>query len=232
MAYEFAAFMVLALALGFKHSYDADHLVAVSNLITRSKSLRKTSLMSASWAAGHMLTAAILTVLLFTVGRSMISEFVDHMDVLVAVMLVIIGAIGLLWEFNVFHVHEHWHGVVQHRHLHSWLHGHLTKHGEHKTMFSIGIVHGLASNDELLYLLVISLSVATLGGLLLGVAVFSLGVVAGMILFSVGMNYPILRWGSARVRRVVNTAVALLSIAYAGLLFAGFAGFNPIPFAI
>src|SRR5439155_1132000 len=84
--------------------------------------------------------------------------------------LLVIGVIGLLWEFNVFHVHEHWHGLVQHRHFHTWLHGHLTTHGEHKTMFSIGIVHGLASNDELLYLLVVALGVATLGGILVGVA--------------------------------------------------------------
>src|SRR5437867_9471975 len=60
LAIEFAAFIVLALALGFKHSYDADHLVAVSNLITRSGSIRKTSLISVSWAAGHMVTAAII----------------------------------------------------------------------------------------------------------------------------------------------------------------------------
>src|SRR5207249_3480321 len=186
MAVEFAAFMVLALALGFKHSYDADHLVAVSNLITRSKSLRKTSLMSASWAAGHMVTAAVLTVLLFTVGRSFLGEFLSNLEVLVAIMLLFIGVVGLFWEFNLLHVHEHVHGLATHTHLHSWLHGHLTSHGEHKTMFSIGIVHGLASNDELLLLLVVALSVATLGGLLLGVAVFSLGVVAGMILFSLG----------------------------------------------
>ena len=229
MAYEFAAFMVLALALGFKHSYDADHLVAVSNLITRSGSLRKTSLMSVSWALGHMLTAAIITVLLYTFREALLSEFLGHLEILVAFMLVIIGVIGLLWEFNVFHVHEHWHGLVQHRHFHTWLHGHLTKHGEHKTMFSIGIVHGLASNDELLVLFVIALGVATLGGILIGVAVFSLGVVAGMIVFSIGLNYPILRWGRGPVRRVVNPAVAILSIVYAGLLFAGFGGFNPFP---
>ena len=229
MAYEFTAFMILALALGFKHSYDADHLVAVSNLITRSGSVRKASLMSVSWAAGHMLTAAIITVLLYTFGRALLSDFLGHVELLVAVMLLVIGMVGLLWEFNLFHVHEHWHGLVQHRHFHTWLHGHLTKHGEHKTMFSIGIVHGIASNDELLYLLVVALSVATLGGLLLGVAVFSIGVVAGMILFSIGMNYPILRWGSGSMRRVVNTVVAILSIVYAVLLFTGFGGFNPFP---
>ena len=229
MAIEFVAFMVLALALGFKHSYDADHLVAVSNLITRSRSIRKTSLMSVSWAAGHMLTAAIITVVLYTLGAAFLSGVAAHLDLLVAVMLLVIGVIGLLWEFNVFHVHEHWHGLVQHRHFHTWLHGHLTTHGEHKTMFSIGIVHGLASNDELLYLLVVALGVATLGGILVGVAVFSLGVVVGMIVFAISLNYPMLRWGHGPVRHVVNTAVAVISIAYGVLLFAGFEGFNPFP---
>src|SRR2546421_610305 len=141
--------MVLALALGFKHSYDADHLVAVSNLITRSGSIRKTSLMSMSWAAGHMVTAAIITVLLYTFRQAILSDLLGHLNLLVAIMLLFIGVVGLLWEFNLFHVHEHWHGLVQHRHFHTWLHGHLTKHGEHKTMFSIGLIHGLASNDQL-----------------------------------------------------------------------------------
>lgn len=229
MAYETAAFVVLALALGFKHSYDADHLVAVSNLITRSRSIRRAGLISASWAAGHMATAAIVTVLLYTLAQSILAALLDELEILVAIMLVLIGASGLLWEFNVFHVHEHWHGLARHTHLHTWLHGHLAKHGEHKTMFSIGIVHGIASNDELLILLLGTLTVATLGSLLLGVAVFSLGVVSGMILFAVALNYPILRWGSDRVRRVVNSAAAVLSIAYAALLLAGFEGLNPIP---
>src|SRR5213078_4004303 len=80
LANEFAAFIVLALALGFKHSYDADHLVAVSNLITRSGSVRKTSLMSVAWAAGHMVTAAIITVLLYTFRQTLLPECLAHLD--------------------------------------------------------------------------------------------------------------------------------------------------------
>src|SRR6058998_3080495 len=95
LAIEFAAFMVLALVLGFKHSYDADHLVAVSNLITRSGSVRKTSLMSVAWAAGHMVTAAIITVLLYTFRQTLLTEFLAHLDLLVAVMLLGIGVVGL-----------------------------------------------------------------------------------------------------------------------------------------
>src|SRR5207302_115095 len=83
----------MAPALGFEHSYDADHLVAVSNLITRSGSIRKTSLISVSWAAGHMVTAALITVLLYAFRQTILSDVLAHLDVLVAVMLLLIGVI-------------------------------------------------------------------------------------------------------------------------------------------
>jgi nickel/cobalt transporter (NicO) family protein len=225
-----AFFIVLALALGFKHSYDADHLVAVSNLLTRSKDLRKTARMSVSWAAGHMVTATVITILLYEFRQTLLQGFLSNFDLLVAVMLLVIGVLGLLVEFGFLHRHAHEHateeqGVASHSHLHL----HLGRPSEHRTMFGIGIVHGLASNDELLILFVASLGVTSLLGLLGGVGVFSLGVVAGMILFGLGVSFPMLRWGHVRVRRVVNVVAAVLSIAYAVYLFLGYGGFNVLP---
>ena len=95
-------------------------------------------------------------------------------------------------------------------------------------MFGIGIVHGLASNDELLILFTISLSATSLLGLLLGVGVFSMGVVLGMVVYGIGVTYPIARFGKSRVRKTVNISVAVLSIAYAVLLLAGFETVNPL----
>ncbi len=223
-------FIALALALGFKHSYDADHLVAVSNLLTRSHSLRKTALMSTSWAAGHMLTATLIMILLYEFRQTILRDFLGNFDLVVAVMLVVIGVLGLLIEFDLLHRHPHEHELAdQHVESHSHTHVHLGRVNEHRTMFGIGIVHGLASNDELLILFVASFGVTTLVGLLGGVGVFSVGVVAGMILFGVGVSYPMLRWGRARVRRVVNVGAAILSIAYAIYLFLGYEGFNLLP---
>ena len=95
-------------------------------------------------------------------------------------------------------------------------------------MFGIGIVHGLASNDELLILFTISLSVTSLVGLLLGIGVFSMGVVIGMIVYGIGITLPILKFGRGRVRRVVNLTVSILSITYALLLLAGIETVNPL----
>ena len=219
-------FAGLALALGFKHSYDADHLLAVSNLLTRSPSLRRTSLMSLSWAAGHMITATAVTVVLFLFRDYVLQDLLAHLELAVAVMLVLIGVLGLLIEFGLLHRHRHHHDVEEHDHVHV----HLGRVDEHRAMFGIGIVHGLASNDELLILFVASFGIASLPGLLAGVGVFSVGVVLGMVVFGLGISYPILRWGSARVRRVVNVAAAGLSIGYAVLLFLGLGGVNPFPF--
>ncbi|MEE9163447.1 MAG: hypothetical protein V3U17_01445, partial [Thermoplasmata archaeon] len=86
-----------------------------------------------------------------------------------------------------------------------------------------------ASNDELLLLLVVALGVTSLGGLLVSVTAFTIGVVVGMILFGVGMSYPLLRWRKEGVRRAVTVAAALLSLVYAVLLLLGWGLPNPIP---
>ena len=223
-------FIALAVALGFKHSYDADHLVAVSNLLTRSHSLRKTALMSMSWAAGHMVTATVVMILLYEFRQTILRDFLSNFELVVAVMLVVIGVVGLLIEFDVLHRHPHEHELPdQHVESHSHTHVHVRRPDEHRAMFGIGIVHGLASNDELLILFVASFGVTSLIGLLGGVGVFSVGVVAGMILFGIGVTYPMLRWGRARVRRAVNVGAALLSIGYAIYLFLGYEGINLLP---
>jgi len=181
--------------------------------------------MSISWAAGHMITATVVTIILYAFRETLLREFLAHLELAVAVMLVVIGVLGLLVEFDLLHRHFHRHESEEHIHTHF----HLSHSNEHRAMFGIGVVHGLASNDELLILFVASLSVTSLAGLLGGVGVFSFGVVLGMILFGIGISYPLSRWGDARVRRVVNVLAAVLSISYAGFLFLGFEGVNLLP---
>ena len=88
-------------------------------------------------------------------------------------------------------------------------------------MLGIGVIHGLASNDEILILLTASLGVATLGGIMLGIGMFSIGVVAGMVLFSVLLSIPVIKANSAGFYRIVSAATGLISIVYgASSLFA------------
>ncbi|MCL4436582.1 MAG: hypothetical protein M1503_08910 [Thaumarchaeota archaeon] len=232
MSISMALFPLLALALGLKHAYDADHLVAVSNFLTRSSGLRDTSRMTLSWAIGHMATAAIITTVLFVLASQaeQVTGLLSVFELGVAIMLIAIGVVAVLMEVPLFHSHLHTHpdGTVHshsHRHRFGRLGGFARRTHLHHSLFGIGIIHGLASNDELLLLFVAGLGVGSLELLLGGVAVFTIGVMLGMMLFGFAVT-SLYRHKLQRVRMMFNLTIALLSIAYGGLLLIGLDGFN------
>ena len=146
----------LALILGIKHSFDADHLVAVSSILTKAPNLKRTSALSITWAIGHMITASILTIILFTFKDTFFKEFFSNFDILVPAMLIFIAIVTLAFEFDLIHRHKHVHKDPEtniereHTHVHTHILGSSRK--DHGAMIGIGFIHGIASNDELLVL--------------------------------------------------------------------------------
>ena len=151
---ELISFMALAIALGFKHSYDSDHLIAVSNILRKVDSVNSSIRIGFSWAIGHMLTATIITIILFIFKESFLNNVLPHFEKIVGVMLIVLGILSFR-DFFSLHSHMHSHGNTVHSHLHVHLKKHQDKKHSHTHMFGIGIVHGLASNDELLLLLLL-----------------------------------------------------------------------------
>ncbi len=212
--FEFLPFLALSVALGFKHSFDADHVIAVSNVLRKSSSLKSSARIGASWAAGHMITAGIVTLVLFFFRESFLALFLPYFEKIFGVMLVFLGVYSLLDMF-VFHSHAHGHGEENHSHFHM----HMKKNAQedshvHRHVFGIGIVHGLASNDELLLLFSVSLGVASLGLLLLGLVFFSIGVVLGMLFFSVVFSFPLIKAKSQLFYAFVSLAVGFSSVLF------------------
>ena len=85
-------------------------------------------------------------------------------------------------------------------------------------MFGIGIIHGLASNDELLILFTASLAVTSLGGLLVGLGLFSLGVVLGMIFFAVAFSFPLIKLNSDKIYKIISFGTGAAGIIYGTLM--------------
>lgn len=233
MAFSLTLYPLLALALGLKHAYDADHLVAVSNFLTRSRGISDTSRMTLSWAMGHMLTAAAITVAAFSLATQTesITALLSNFELGVAIMLIVIGTIGILLEVPIVHNHTHHHsgGKIhshQHRHRFGGLGGFARRTHLHHPLFGVGIIHGLASNDELLILFVAGLGVGSLELLIGGVAIFTVGVVLGMLLFGIAVS-SLYKSRARRVQVVINLAVGSLSIIYGWMIIAGLGNFNP-----
>jgi len=209
-------FLPLALALGFKHAFDADHLLAVSNFMTRSRRISQTSRMALSWAAGHMVTSSGLALLLFAWQVEFITIFLRQAELAVAIMLILIGILGILVELPI---------IRSLRHDDSRDGAHSRPYEEkaifYPALLGVGVVHGLASNDELFTLFVVGLQVQSLVVLLGGIATFSLGVILGMMAFGVMLTYPLLKRDIKRVRLVIHAFCGSLSILYGLMMMVG-----------
>lgn len=216
---EALLFGSLALLLGIKHSFDADHLVAVSNLLRKPRSFFSAIRLGSSWALGHMVTAAVITLLLFFFRASFLPFLLSRFETIAGVMLIALG-VWSLRDAVEFHSHSHVHSHARQNHAH-W-HAHFFSSGplaafsssEHHQMAGIGFLQGLASNDELLVLLTAFLGVAGLWELLAGVSIFSIGVVIGMIVFSALFSISRVQKNGSKYYAALSLVVGLSSIAY------------------
>lgn len=222
----------LGLILGVKHALDADHLVAVSTIVSEHKNLKWASLIGAFWGLGH--TATLFAVGLIVIGmRVTISpRLALGLEFLVAVMLVILG-INILWRsFGVekIHLHTHTHNPETHTHFH--VHGMPDQDHSHahpfKSMrkpFLVGMVHGLAGSAALM-LLVLTTIPSPLAGLAY-ILIFGFGSVGSMLILSsmIGLPFILTAQRFSRLNRWIRVVAAVASVAF-GLYLGWEIGFD------
>lgn len=222
---ELLLVLPLALVLGIKHSFDADHVIAVSTILTRLKSIRQSISATGSWTVGHMITAGAITFVLFTFRETILSAYLASFESAVGVMMMVLGAVSFFSVLGVrVHSHTHKHdGEEEHSHFHLHIFGHGKDHAPRNNayMFGVGIVHGLASNDELLILVTASLGLATFAEVLVGIGTFSIGVASGMVFYGLGVGFAMTRIMSINLWAALNLLAGAISIAYGAMLFTG-----------
>jgi high-affinity nickel-transport protein len=186
--------LYLGFTLGLTHAFDPDHLVAVSTLVSREKSVRRSALIGVVWGLGHTASLALVGFAVLTLKLTIPPALARGMELGVALMVILLGG-NLLWrsvQALVLHTHPHSHDGFTHAHPH--VHGReATNHRHHflrsgRKPFAVGVVHGLAGSATL-SLLVLATVPSTLLGLLY-IIVFGLGSVGGMLLMSTVMSLP------------------------------------------
>ncbi len=185
---EIFSFAVLAFLMGIKHAFDTDHVIVVSNFLSRSKRLNESLNISLSWGVGHMLTVGIITVIIFYNMNSFpVIMLLENFEIIIATIMIIMGIVSMTIGIPIQHKHEHNHNGIKHEHTHTHrIGGFMNKDlKSHHASFGVGILHGLASNDELFIVLVLGLGIGSITVLLGALFLFSTGVVLGMIGFSV-----------------------------------------------
>jgi ABC-type nickel/cobalt efflux system permease component RcnA len=211
--------------LGLLHAIEADHLAAVTTIVSERKSLLSSSIIGGLWGLGHtisLLLAGIAVLML----KFEISERTERiLEFCVGLMLIGLGinAVRKLWRGGSVHVHAHEHGGRTHFHPH--IHEAADKnelHTHHGLSLSprpllVGMMHGLAGSAGLMLLIVPTISSPILG--LAYIAIFGIGSIGGMMLMSslisLPMHFTAQRF--ARASFAVRALAALFSVSI-GLL--------------
>src|SRR5215469_1245999 len=119
-----SALLILAIGffLGMRHATDPDHVVAVSTIVSRERSVPRAGWIGILWGVGHTLTILIVGAAIIWFGVVIPPRLGLTLELSVALMLVLLGILNLTgamhWISHRFSpTHPKHHGT--HSHLHS-----------------------------------------------------------------------------------------------------------------
>ncbi len=240
--------IVIGFFLGMRHATDPDHVIAVTTIVSRQRSIRRAAWIGALWGLGH-------TVTIFAVGTAIILfnlvipvRLGLSMELSVGVMLIVLGGWNLAGFLRatptpsgdggaLVHSHPHSHGDYVHAHPHVHTpeaHSHVSPQtalvrldrrlgtiGLYQWMrpLLVGIIHGLAGSAAVALLILASIRNSTWA--IAYLLVFGVGTIAGMMLITMSIASTFHYVGNRfqRVSHHLAMASGLVSVAF-GLLLA------------
>ncbi len=209
----------LGFVLGLKHALDADHLVAVTTMAGRQRSLLRCSLVGAWWGIGHTASLLAASLVVIAMRRAIPVRAANAMELAVGVMLVVLGA-DLLRRVlrGELRAHVHEHDGHTHLHVHAGAGTDPDERRRHhhvgKRPFLVGVVHGLAGTAALT--LVVLSTIAGVWAGLLYVLVFGAGTIAGMLVMSALVGLPMVLAArlTGRLTAQIQLVAAVSSMAF------------------
>jgi high-affinity nickel-transport protein len=125
--------LALGFSLGVRHATDADHVVAVTTIVSRQRDVLAAAVTGLLWGLGHSLTVIVVGSAIILFNLAIPNWLGTSMEFSVGLMLVVLGLYNLAAFFNlrpgvwrragtgsseVVHSHAHSHGDYVHSHPH------------------------------------------------------------------------------------------------------------------
>lgn len=194
---------VTSLLLGMRHATDPDHVVAVSTIVSRERSLARATGIGVAWGIGHTMTILVVGLAMIAFKLAFTPVIGLSLEMAVAVMLVLLGAANLFGtksspdEVRISRARP----------------------------FAVGVVHGLAGSAAATLLIVPLIPDARWAVLYL--LVFGVGTVIGMALITLAVAAPAVL-AAPRIQslqRSIRFAAGALSVGF-GLYLSWKIGIN------
>lgn len=224
--------LIVGLIIGFRHSTDGDHVVAVATMARDYRSVLKGLWVGFSWGLGHSTPLLILGILVLLFKQSVIDYYEPvsgFFEFGVGLMLVFLGA-QVFWKLknNEFHIHSHDHDGESHKHLHgSHIHKEIEQNNAHQERkhgffpelfpffrvksYAIGIIHGLAGSAAIL-IAILPTTPSFFSGVILLFS-FSIGTMISMAVMTIFLSFPfVLSRKSNDISNLIMAVAGLLSV--------------------
>jgi hypothetical protein len=136
----FFSILAVGFFLGMRHATDADHVIAVTTIVSNQRNSMRAALIGAFWGVGHTLTIFVVGAGIILFNLVIPVRVGLSMELSVAVMLIILGVANVAGflrsmpagamptgsiraqdEEEVIHSHAHSHGDYIHSHPHTHL---------------------------------------------------------------------------------------------------------------
>ena len=118
--------------LGMRHATDPDHVIAVTTIVSRQRTIRHAGLIGVLWGLGHTITILFVGAAIILFNLVIPPRIGLAMELAVGLMLILLGVLNLTgvtqWITNrfmpvhshggVIHSHTHRHGEEVHAHIH------------------------------------------------------------------------------------------------------------------
>jgi len=224
--------LVFGFALGLKHATEADHLAAVSTIVSDRKSFWSASLVGGLWGVGHTISLFVAGVTVIVLHFAISDRLARDLEFCVALMLVLLGLDTLrrLARGGQLHMHVHRHGkrIHAHPHIHEASQAHQggqthehsgNQHTHHGLAIGprpliVGMIHGLAGSGALMLLVLSTISSRLIG--MSYILVFGIGSIGGMMLMSLLLSLPfqLTTKRFVRVKRAMRGMAGLFSLGF------------------
>lgn len=189
--------LLLTIYAGFAHAFEADHLLAVSNIVSQRNSIKLSLKDGVFWGLGHASTIFFIGILMMLFKAAISEQYFQYFEAAVGMMLIALSIYRLIKFFNTkkIIVHAHEHTEEQHKH-----------HHKHTLAYGVGLIHGLAGSGALI-VIVMSQMNGPLDGLTY-LVIFGIGCIAGMMLASGLFSIPF----SKKIMQAQNFQIFLILV--------------------